>query len=377
MVLDRLGDGRGSELGVSRPHHLDADGQAVGHPGRDDHGRGAEQVGRMNRAHQLEGRIAPSALAMSKSVRERGLSPDRAQQHRVLLVPTRFSPPGQAVPGGVGDRPAGEVGRGQVVERVAEEPAPARPHQLVELRLHDPQVWREDRVPQLDRFLVVGRNGLGDLEAVIGERIRRPSHGRGDAGVRAAARRFGQQGDPGPGRRVQVGEVTGRLSGSRGCWPAIVVNPALTSATRRAITPSTAISWNEIGRSSGGITVAAGTEPVDGLIEATPQQCAGLRSDPPRSLPRPSGVIPVARAAASPPLEPPAMRSGSHGLRVRPCNAESVCTRSPKSGRFVRPNGIAPAARSRSTWGASIEAIASASAGTACVVGVRPGRCSP
>ena len=41
--------------------------------------------------------------------------------------------------------------------------------------------------------------------------------------------------------------------------------------------------------SSGGITVACGTRPGVGLIEAIPQQCAGLRSEPPTSLPSPSG----------------------------------------------------------------------------------------
>ena len=94
------------------------------------------------------------------------------------------------------------------------------------------------------------------------------------------------------------------------------------------------MSWKEIFQSSGGITVAEGTAPVEGLIDATPQQCAGLRRDPPRSLPRPNGVIPVASAAASPPLEPPAVRSGFHGLRVRPCNHESVWTR-----RLLAPPG--------------------------------------
>ena len=39
---------------------------------------------------------------------------------------------------------------------------------------------------------------------------------------------------------------------------------------------------------------------------------------------------------ASPPLDPPAVTSGFHGLRVSPCSDESVCTRSPRSGRFVR-----------------------------------------
>ena len=71
-------------------------------------------------------------------------------------------------------------------------------------------------------------------------------------------------------------------------------------------------------RLAGGRDEACGTTPVDGLIEAMPQQCAGLRSEPPRSLPSPSGDIPLASADASPPLDPPAVTSGFHGLRVRP-----------------------------------------------------------
>ena len=70
--------------------------------------------------------------------------------------------------------------------------------------------------------------------------------------------------------------------------------------------------------SSGGITVAIGTTPADGLIEAIPQQWAGFRSDPPMSLPSPIGLIPDASAAASPPLDPPAVTCGFHGLRREP-----------------------------------------------------------
>ena len=86
------------------------------------------------------------------------------------------------------------------------------------------------------------------------------------------------------------------------------------------------------------------------------------------SLPSPSGLIPLASADASPPLDPPAVTSGFHGLRVRPRSCESVCTRSPKSGRLVLANGIAPAARMRSTIGASTDAMACSSAVTPCVV---------
>ena len=49
------------------------------------------------------------------------------------------------------------------------------------------------------------------------------------------------------------------------------------------------------------------TRPREGLIEAIPQQKAGLRSDPPMSLPRPIGLMPEAIDAASPPDEPPAV----------------------------------------------------------------------
>ena len=114
---------------------------------------------------------------------------------------------------------------------------------------------------------------------------------------------------------------------------------------------------------------AIGTTPIVGLSEAMPQQWAGFRSDPPMSLPSPIGLIPEAIADASPPLDPPAVTLGFHGFRVSPCNEESVWTRRPKSGRFVRANGIAPAARIRSTVGESHGAIASAKIGTPSVVG--------
>ena len=100
-----------------------------------------------------------------------------------------------------------------------------------------------------------------------------------------------------------------------------------------------------------------------------PQAFAGLRSEPPMSLPRPIGLMPLASAEASPPLEPPAVRPGCQGFRVRPCSELSVCTRSAMSGRLVRAIGMAPAARMRSTTGASTGATALASAGTPQVVG--------
>ena len=51
-----------------------------------------------------------------------------------------------------------------------------------------------------------------------------------------------------------------------------------------------------------------------------PQKLAGTRTDPPPSLPRPASEHPAAIAAASPPLEPPAVRVRSHGFDVTPCS---------------------------------------------------------
>jgi len=49
-----------------------------------------------------------------------------------------------------------------------------------------------------------------------------------------------------------------------------------------------------------------------------PQCDAGIRIDPPPSLPVANGTMPVATATAEPLLDPPAVRSRSQGLRVGP-----------------------------------------------------------
>ena len=69
----------------------------------------------------------------------------------------------------------------------------------------------------------------------------------------------------------------------------------------------------------------SGTTWTVGLWPYTPQKCAGTRIDPPMSLPTGRYVSPAASAAASPPLEPPAVRATFHGLFVRPNTALSLC----------------------------------------------------
>ena len=53
-------------------------------------------------------------------------------------------------------------------------------------------------------------------------------------------------------------------------------------------------------------------------MPTTPQKAAGLRREPPMSLPSATAVKRAAIAAAAPPLDPPADRDGSWGLRVVP-----------------------------------------------------------
>ena len=61
-----------------------------------------------------------------------------------------------------------------------------------------------------------------------------------------------------------------------------------------------------------------GTRRTVGRKPTTLFHAAGLRNDPPVSLPSAVATIRHASATAAPPLEPPAERSSPHGLRVTP-----------------------------------------------------------
>ncbi len=129
--------------------------------------------------------------------------------------------------------------------------------------------------------------------------------------------------------------ATGTVQGSRQVGPDIVSKAARRSATRRAIGPTTDVSWIPIPASMGSTDVAPGMRPRVGLRVVTPQHWAGQRRDPSPSLPSPRGDIPVARAAASPPLEAPGVRAASQGLTVGPHNSLSVCQRTVMVGQLV------------------------------------------
>ncbi len=85
----------------------------------------------------------------------------------------------------------------------------------------------------------------------------------------------------------------------------------------------------------------------------TPLNAAGMRIEPPPSVPIEIGLVPVATAADAPPLEPPAVFVVSQGLRVTPVSGLSVTPFQPSSGVVVLPTSTALCSRSRATAGAS------------------------
>jgi hypothetical protein len=65
-------------------------------------------------------------------------------------------------------------------------------------------------------------------------------------------------------------------------------------------------------------------DPAHRWLDAVhPQKLAGIRTEPPPSLPSENGPIPVATAAPVPAEEPPEVRSRFQGLRVG--SASGVC----------------------------------------------------
>ena len=130
--------------------------------------------------------------------------------------------------------------------------------------------------------------------------------------------------------------------GERGSGPAMALSSSAASATVRAMGPCTLSADQAISRGH------TGTRPGEVRSPTTLQKAAGLRRDPPVSLPSARGTMPQASATAAPPDEPPHVFDGSYGLSVRPNTSLKVCEPAPNSGVFVLPSVTAPAARSRS-----------------------------
>jgi hypothetical protein len=89
------------------------------------------------------------------------------------------------------------------------------------------------------------------------------------------------------------------------------------------------------------------TRPRVGLRATSPHSAAGMRRDPPPSLPWASGTRPAATAAADPLLDPPVAWSVFQGLRGIVCSARSETPSStPCSADVLRPRKAKPASRS-------------------------------
>ena len=84
-----------------------------------------------------------------------------------------------------------------------------------------------------------------------------------------------------------------------------------------------------------------------GFSPTRPQQAAGIRIEPPPSLPWAIGTMPEATADAAPPEDPPGVREVSQGLRAGPKRRGSLTGRIPNSGMLVLPTITKPASRIR------------------------------
>ena len=147
------------------------------------------------------------------------------------------------------------------------------------------------------------------------------------------ATRFGKGNFP----RLFKNELNGEPNdkGSSSACPTLESSISATSVTFRAIGPST----HKL--SKGCNLRPRGTKPILGLSPTTLLKAAGVLKLPPRSFPVASQTCPLAKAAAEPPDEPPAVRPKLNGLRVTPWTGLNVCPPA-HSGTLDLPTGFAP-----------------------------------
>src|SRR6266853_4730068 len=108
--------------------------------------------------------------------------------------------------------------------------------------------------------------------------------------------------------------------GDRRSNPANTPSNKAQSATLRAMGPET-LSVDQPSCVDG----PSGTRPGEGRIPTTLQKFAGLRSEPPMSVPLAIGAIPQASATAPPPVLPPQVFVTSYGFSVAPNMGLNVC----------------------------------------------------
>src|SRR2546430_5546842 len=130
--------------------------------------------------------------------------------------------------------------------------------------------------------------------------------------------------------------------------------PSSTAATSAPSGPTVSM------EGASGYTPSSGTRPQVVFRPAIPQQAAGIRTEPPVSVPRAASASPRAIATAEPLDDPPGTRRGSTGFSGVPSHGFTPLADQHSSVRLVLPTIRAPARRAAATTGAS------RSAGPAC-----------
>src|SRR5438132_4973351 len=166
---------------------------------------------------------------------------------------------------------------------------------------------------------------------------RRPSDASNDAAIPPGS---GPQSTIRGAARMRAGRADvrgvhdGAIEGSPLTGPRITSNSIRRSAIDAASGP-------DVDRSiQAGIGLRP-TSPFVGFRPASPQNAAGMRTEPPPSVAVASGASPMTRAAALPPDEPPGDHSGAQGLRVAPKRRFEAKPSNANSGTFVFPTTIA------------------------------------
>src|SRR6266568_5034967 len=113
-----------------------------------------------------------------------------------------------------------------------------------------------------------------------------------------------------------------------------------------------------------GYTPSTGTRPQVVFRPAIPQQAAGIRTEPPVSVPRATSASPAATATAEPLDDPPGSRRGSAGFAGVPDHGFTPLADQHSSVRLVLPTIRAPARRAAATTAASLAAGLASSATT-------------
>ncbi len=147
-----------------------------------------------------------------------------------------------------------------------------------------------------------------------------------------------------PGHQFAGAATASRSSGSK------LARSAMSAAASRGSCASTPMQSSV---ADSGRTPVRGIRPAVGLSPATPQQAAGMRTEPIVSVPSASAQKPAATAAAEPEEEPPGVKPGRSGFSQG--GNPGACPEAPSapSSMAVLPRMTRPALRADVTTGAS------------------------